>query len=59
MNNKVAKKIYQKLNLKNKLSKQKEETESWIWRVFLMVARWEGGCRGRGEEVRGLRSTNR
>ena len=41
MNNKMAKKIYQQLNLKNKLSKQKEQravdTESVV-----IIARWEG-----------------
>ena len=47
VNNKMAKKkkIYQQLNLKNKLSKQKEQravdTES-----VLIVARWQGGVEG-------------
>ena len=57
MNNKEVKiHIYQQLNLKYKLSKQ--ETESGIWRVCdgCQMGR---GCGGMGEEVRGLRSTNR
>ena len=43
-------------NKKKKLSKQ--ETESGIWRVCdgCQMGR---GCGGMGEEVRGLRSTNR
>ena len=40
-NNKMAKNTYQQLNLKNKLSKQEEQRESWIGSV-LMVVRWEG-----------------
>ena len=35
MNNEMAKiHTYQQLNLKNKLSKQEEQRELWIWRVF-------------------------
>ena len=43
VNNKMAKKkkIYQQLNLKNKLSKQKEQRIMDTENVF-MAARWEG-----------------
>ena len=49
--------IYQRLNLKNKLSKQEDRINGY-------GERFDGcqkgtGCRGMGEEVRGLRSTNR
>ena len=57
MNNNIAINTYQQLNLKNKLSEQ--ELRSMDTESILMVARWEGGVRGKGEEVRGLRSTNR
>ena len=51
--------IYQKLSLKNKLSKQEKQrqNESWVWRAF----QWLPDGKGLGamsEEVRGLRSTN-
>ena len=58
-NNKMAKlHIYQQLNLKNKLSKQEEQGQNHGYREHLMVAIWER-CGGMGEEVRGLRTTNR
>ena len=60
MNNKTAINTYlstiefRKTNEANKTKRDRiMDTES-IW----MVARWEG-CEGMGEEVRGLRSTNR
>ena len=44
------------MNLKNKLSKQEAQTESWIRRVF----GWPDGGMGRmDEEVRAVRSTKR
>ena len=59
MNNKVAKKIYQKLNLKNKLSKQEEQRQNYGYRECFGGYQM-GGLFGRmGEEVRVLRSTNR
>ena len=60
MNNKMAKNTYLSTIESKKQTKQtRTETESWIWRRFRwMVARWER-CQGMGEEVRGLRSTNR
>ena len=60
MNNKMAKiHIYQQLNLKNKLSKQKEQRQNHGYREHFDGCQMAGGCGGRGEEVRGLRSTNR
>ena len=60
MNNKIAKKIhvYEQLNLKNKLSKQKQRQRNGQGEHFngcMMGA----DCGGMGEEVSRLRSTNR
>ena len=55
MNNKIAMNTYQQLNLKNKLSKQEEQRQNHGFDGCQMEA-----GRGRmGEDVRGLRSTNR
>ena len=60
MNNKMAKiHIYQRLNLKSKLSNKKNRDRIMDTESILIVARWEGGVEGMGEEVRGIRSTNR
>ena len=58
MNNKSQKiHIYQQLNLKIKLSKQ--EKQSHGYREHFDGCQVGEGCRGMGEEVRGLRSTDR
>ena len=60
MNNKMAKiHIYQQLNLKNKLSKQEEQRQNHGFRERFDGCQMRGRCGGMGEEVRGLRSTNR
>ena len=57
MNNKMAKiHIYQQLNLKNKVNEQAEQRQNHGY--ILMVAN-ERQFGEMGEEVRGLRSTNR
>ena len=60
MNNKMAKiRIYQKLNLKNKLSKQEEQRQNNGYKECFdgcQMGWWYGGM---GEEVTGLRNTNR
>ena len=59
MNNEMAKiHIYQQLNLKNKLSKQ-EQRQNHGYRERFDGCQMGCGCGGMGEEVRGLRSTNR
>ena len=60
MNNKMATNTTCQLNLKSKQTKQtkRTETESWIQRVFSWLPNGRG-YEGMGEEVRGLRSTNR
>ena len=49
--------MYQQLNLKNKLSEQEEQRQNHGYREGFDVCRWEG-FGGRGEEMRGSRSTN-
>ena len=56
MNNKMAKNKNQQFNLKNQLSKQKQNHG---YRERFDGCQMGGGCRRMGEEVRGLRSTNR
>ena len=51
--------IYLQLNLKNKLNKQEEEIHNHGYRECFDGCQMGGGCGGMGEEVRGLRSTNR
>ena len=59
MNNKMSKiHIYQQLNLKNKLNKQ-EQRQNHRYGENFDGCKKEGGCGGMGEEVRGLRDTNR
>ena len=59
-NNKMAiHTYYQQLNLKNKLSKQEEHRQNHGYRQCFDGCQMGGGCREVGEEVRGLRSTNR
>ena len=58
MNNKMTKNIYQQLNLKNKLSKQ-EQRENHGYGEHFDGCQMGGGLGRMGEEVRGLRSTNR
>ena len=50
--------IYQQLNLKNKLSKQ-EQRQNHGYREHFEGCQMGGEYREMGEEVRGLRSTNR
>ena len=60
MNNKATKiRIYQKLNLKNKLSKQEEQRQNHGYGEHFEWLPDGKGFRGMVEEVRGLRSTNR
>ena len=60
MNNKMARNTYdQQLNLKNKLSKQEEQRQNHGYRECFDGCQVGGRCQGIGEEVRGLRSTNR
>ena len=60
MNDKMARvHIYQQLNLKNKLSKQEEQRQNHGYGEHFDGCQMGGGCGGMGEEVRGLRSTNR
>ena len=60
MNNKIEKiHIYQQLNLQNKLSKQEEQRQSNGYGGLFDGCWMGGGCVRMGEEVRGLRSTNR
>ena len=62
MNNKIAMNTYQQLNLKNKLSKQEEQRQNHGYGEHFDGCQIGGGywgCRGKSEEVRGLRSTNR
>ena len=52
--------IYQQLNLKNKPSKHGEHRQNHEYGERFDGCQMGRGCRGRvGEEVRGLRSTNR
>ena len=58
MNHKMAKiHIYRQLNLKKNLSKQEQRHSHNTERV-LMVVKWEG-CGEMGEEMKGLKITNR
>ena len=50
--------IYQQLNLKTNYSNKKNRDRITDMETVLMAAIWEG-VEGMGEEVRGLRSTNR
>ena len=63
MNNKMAINTYHQLNLKNKLSKEKEQRQNHGNKTHhgecFDGCQMGGGCVGMGEEVRGLRSTNR
>ena len=60
MNNKMAINTYLSRIESKKQTKQtrRTETESWIQRVFGWLQDGRG-CGGMGEEVRGLRNTNR
>ena len=59
MNNKMAKiHIYQKLNLKSKLSKEEEQRQNHGHKEHFDGCQMGGGWGRMGEEVRGL-STNR
>ena len=51
--------IYQQLNLKNKLSKQEEQRQNHGYGERFDGCQMGGRCGRMGEEVRGLRSTNR
>ena len=51
--------IYQQLNLKYKLSKQEELRQNHGYRDYFDGCQMGGRCGGRGEEVRGVRNTNR
>ena len=60
MNNNVAKKIhiYQQLNLKTKLSKQ-EQRQNYGYGERFDGCQMGGECGRMGEDMRGLRRTNR
>ena len=47
------------MNLKNKLNIQKEQRQNHQYGEHFDGCQMGGECGGRGEEVRGLRSTNR
>ena len=51
--------IYQQFNLKNKLSNQEEQRQNHGYGECCDDCQMEGGYGVMGEEVRGLRSTNR
>ena len=51
--------IYQQLHIKNKLSKQEEQRQNHGYGEGFDGCQMGGECGGMGEEVRGLRSTNR
>ena len=51
--------IYQRLNLKNKLSKQEQRQIHGYGEYFDGCQMGVDTCQGMGEEVRGLRNTNR
>ena len=51
--------MYQQLNLKNKLIKEEEQRQNDGYGVCFDGCQMRGGHGGVGEEVRGLRSTNR
>ena len=60
MKNQMAKiHTYQQLNLKNKLSKQEEQRQDHRYGEGFDGCQMGGGCKGMGEEVKGLISTNR
>ena len=60
VNHKMAKNTYLSTIGSKKQTKQIRRTNSIMdTESVLMVARWEVGVGGMGEEVRGLRSTNR
>ena len=50
---------YQQLNVKNKLSKQEKQRQHHGYREHSDGCQIGEGCGGTGEEVRGLKSTNR
>ena len=58
-NDKIPTNTYQRLNLKNKLSKQEEQRQNHGYRERFDGSQMGGAYGGLGEEVRGLRSTNR
>ena len=51
--------IYQQLNLINQLSKQEEQRQNHGYREYFDGCQMGGMCWGMGEEVKGLRRTNR
>ena len=57
MNNQMAKNTYQKVNLKNELSKQ-EQRQNHGYREHFISCQMGGGCGEMGKKVRGLRRTN-
>ena len=57
--NKMTKNTYQQLNLKNKLSKQKEQRQNHGYGEHFNGCHMGRWCGEMDEEVRGLRSTNR
>ena len=59
MNNKMAINTYLSTSESKKLSKQEEQRENHGYEEHFDGWQREGGCGGMGEEVRGLRSTNR
>ena len=60
MNNKMAINTYlSTIDSKSKLSKQEEQRKNHGYREYFDSCPMSGGCGGRGEEVRGLGSTNR
>ena len=55
----MAKNTYlSRIDLKNKLSKQEEQGQNHGYREHFDGCQMGWGCRGMGEEMRGLRRTN-
>ena len=60
MNNEMVKNTYlSTTNLKNKLSQQEKQRQHHGYREHSDGCQIGEGCGGTGEEVRGLKSTNR
>ena len=59
MNNKMPINTYQQLNLKIKLSNQEKQRQNQVHGEHFDCCQMGGGYGRMGEEVKGLRSTNR
>ena len=59
MNNKMTKNTYLSTNKSKKQTKKPRGTETESWTQHFDGCQMGWGCRGMGEEMRGLRNTNR